>query len=72
MASRAAGFKSSSDHGHAGLYLVVKDKPERLISGFPSRPAVSPNGCKVAVVINPMTGPGLKATLRIVDLCKVR
>jgi len=70
MSSRAAGLKSRFDRGHAGLYLVRENKVEQLLSGFSGRPAVSPNGCKVAAVFDPMTGPGVRATLQIVDLCK--
>lgn len=70
MSSTALGFKSAFDPGHAGLYLVRDQKVERLVSGFPGRPAVSPDGCKVAAAIDPRTGPGVRATLQIVDLCK--
>lgn len=69
MASRATGRKSDVDPGHAGIYLVHGSKAERLISGFPSRPAVSPDGCKIAGVVDRLSGPGKKATLQIVSLC---
>jgi hypothetical protein len=69
MSSTAAGFTSAEDPGHAGIYLVREDKVVRLLSGFPGVPAVSPNGCKVAVVVDPMTGPAPRATLQIVRLC---
>jgi len=69
MSSRATGRKSNFDPGHAGIYLVRGSEIERLISGFPSRPAVSPDGCKIAAVVDPLSGPGLKATLRIINLC---
>ena len=70
MSSSATGRQSNFDPGYAGVYLVHGNKAQRLVSGFPSRPAVSPDGCKIAVVVNPLTGPGLKATLRVIDLCK--
>lgn len=70
MSSSALGLKSRFDPGYAGVYLVRDGKVERLISGFPGQPAVSPDGCKVAVVINPLVGPGIHATLNTVDLCE--
>jgi hypothetical protein len=54
---------------NAGIYPVRDGKVEHLISRFPDRPAVSSDGCKVAVVINPLVGPGIPATLNIVGLC---
>lgn len=70
MSSSASGRRSNFDPGHAGIYLVHDNKVEQLVSGFPSRPAVSPDGCKIAAVVNPLTGPGLKATIRIINLCR--
>lgn len=71
MSSRALGLRSEFDLGHAGIYLVNGTKVQRLVSGLPGRPfAVSPDGCKVAAVINPHEGPGLKATLQVINLCR--
>lgn len=70
MSSSATGRKSNFDPGHAGIYHVHGTEVVRLISGFPSRPAVSSDGCKVASVVNPLTGSGLKATLRVINLCR--
>jgi hypothetical protein len=70
VASRATGRKSNFDAGDAGIYLVSDKKAERLITGFPGIPAVSPDGCRIASVVNPLTGPGLRATLRVINLCK--
>jgi len=70
LSSRATGRRSDFDVGDAGIYLVNGNVAQRLIVGFPGAPAVSPDGCKVAATINPLTGPGLNATLRIIDFCK--
>ena len=70
VSSRATGGKSNFDPGDAGIYLVSGNVAQRLVVGFPGTPAVSPDGCKVAAIVNPLTGPGLKATLRIIDVCK--
>jgi hypothetical protein len=70
VSSRATGVKSNFDPGDAGIYLVNGNVAKRLVVGFPSTPAVSPDGCKIAAVVNPLIGPGLRATLRIIDLCK--
>jgi hypothetical protein len=70
VSSRATGRKSNFDPGDAGIYLVNGNVAERLIVGFPGTPAVSPDGCRMAAIVDPLTGPGLRATLRIVDVCK--
>lgn len=70
MSSSALGLKSRSDLGDAGLYLVHEETVKRLVPGFAGRPSVSPDGCKVAAIVDPMKGPGVRATLQIVNLCK--
>ena len=70
IASRSTGRRSQSGPGDAGIYLLSEGSSERLIAGFPSAPALSPDGCRIAAIVNPLTGPGLKATLRVVNLCR--
>lgn len=71
LSSPALGRRSESDVGAAGVYLVQGTKVERLIAGFPSRyVAVSPDGCKAAAVVQLEKPTEVKATLRVVDMCK--
>jgi len=71
MSSPAVGFRSESDPGDAGVYLVRGMKVDRMIVGFPSRyVAVSPDGCKAAAVVRVQKPADVKATLRIVDICR--
>ena len=71
LSSPAVGFKSESDPGDAGVYLVRGTKVDRMIVGFPSRyVAVSPDGCKAAAVVRVQKPADVMATLRIIDMCK--
>jgi hypothetical protein len=68
--------------GTAGAYVLVKDRPQRLIAGLVWNESVSPDGCKVAFVhvLHSQAGadsfrallagkPGTR-TLKMIDLCK--
>ncbi len=68
--------------GTTGGYLLVGEKPVRIVAGFVRNAAVSPDGCKVAFVhvLHSQAGadsfralqagkPGTR-TLKIIDLCK--
>lgn len=68
--------------GTTGGYLLLRDEPKRLVSGFVRNAAVSPNGCRVAFVhvLHSQAGadsfralkagkPGTR-TLQMIDLCK--
>lgn len=70
------GFKSYTNPGTQGVYLVREDgRTQKLISGFAIRVGVSPNGCKIAF----SHAPNLEAdrhlddknrrTLKMIDLC---
>ena len=70
------GFKSYSDPGTQGVYLVREDgKVQKILTGFAIRVGVSPDGCKIAF----SHAPNLEAdrrpndknrrTLKMIDLC---
>jgi len=70
------GFKSYTNPGTQGLYLIREDGGAiKLISGFAIRVGVSPNGCRIAF----SHAPNLEAdrhpddknrrTLKMIDLC---
>lgn len=69
MSSLASGLGKRKP-GAAGVYLVRDGRVKRLLEGFPAQPAVSPDGCKVAVVVGPVDGARIPATLRILTLCR--
>jgi hypothetical protein len=70
------GFKSYTNPGTQGLYLVREDgRVQRLITGSAIRVGVSPNGCKIAFSHAPNlesdrhpTGKQ-RRTLKMIDLC---
>ncbi len=51
-----------------GAYLVRGDSVERVVKGYVSIFAVGPDGCKVALNINPAEGMG--ARLALMNVCK--
>jgi hypothetical protein len=68
--------------GTTGGYLLVSDKPVRIIAGFMRNAAVSPDGCKVAFVHSLhsqaeadsfralLAGKPGTRSLKMIDLCK--
>lgn len=74
-----AGYATA---GTAGVYLLVKDHPQRIIAGLVWNESVSPDGCKVAFVHVPHSQAGADSfralqagkpgtrTLKMIDLCK--
>ena len=71
ISSTALGRRSRHDPGDAGIYLVAGNSVKRLLTGFPGRPvAPSPDGCKIAAIVDSYTAPETRATLRIIDICE--
>jgi hypothetical protein len=71
LSSPALGLRSMDDVGAAGVYLVRGAKVQRMVAGFPTRHvAVSPDGCKAAAVVRLQKPRDVKATLRVIDICR--
>lgn len=76
------GQAGYAEVGTAGGYLLVEDRPKRLIAGLVWNESISPDGCKVAFVhvLHSQAGadsakslrvgkPGSR-TLKMIDLCR--
>jgi hypothetical protein len=68
MTSRA--LTAGSGPGAAGLYLVNGDWVERILAGLIEDIDVSPDGCKVAISVNPYTSELRRSRIKMIDVCK--
>lgn len=68
MTSR--GLTAGSGPGAAGLYLVNGDRVEKILAGLIEDIDVSPDGCKVAISVNPYTSELRRSRIKMIDVCK--
>jgi len=68
MASR--GLSAGSGPGVAGTYLVNGDRVEKILAGLVEDVDVSPDGCRVAVSVDPYTSQTRRSRIKMIDVCK--
>jgi hypothetical protein len=68
MASR--GLTASSGPGVAGIYLVNGDQVEKILAGLIEDIDVSPDGCKIAVSVDPYISQVRRSRIKMIDVCK--
>lgn len=69
------GDRSAKDPGKQGGYLVAHGKATKVLDGYILSPAVSPDGCRLAVAhapsfFNDRSDENNRRTLKVIDFCK--
>jgi len=68
-----AGARSAEDPGFQGVYLIRDDEVVKVLSGYATMPAVSPDGCRLAVAHAPNIaadlGTGSRRSAKVIEFC---
>jgi len=68
MFSRA--LTTGAGPGDAGAYVVNGKRVDKVIAGLVEDFDVSPDGCKIAISVNPYTSQMRRTGIKMIDVCK--